>query len=545
MLMGQQAFGFIIGMPLADGFPVSFISLSNADITIQCGSFSKTLTAAADWEEVGTDNPDVNIPRLGYMASTVVTGQPAFARCSFTVTQNGVTYDGSAMTAARRGDKYSICLDTCRNNGFGPISPTGNFQLMKEWHDAGNTILAVAHPDDHFGYISLLMLSDADGTGHESTGWSAELNASWTELEYDYAMVYFSAFGLFENDVLHPVQAGYAKWGQEDLNIWRYRNLNTLPQWGDWDSGQNEMGWDKVPALNPGFAKAERLWNLFMWPLVSAGSLANRATAKHWGVNFGNLTIVAPDSITLGTGNGNDANIATANYGPTSIFTTNQIYDCLDGLNTDSAFKIPLFANSIKFMADPASVPVNQAKFALGAQNPMKNACLPEYRAWFTAEAGANPLSIMANPKTNGVQGTCITCHGDMHVNKVIRHQSPAYTGNLAENFYEFCVGTGNGSINFGVAPAIVEGYTYDGSTIEVIESAAKGGLSNDGNWWWGMRIDIDGETYPPTMRLVNQDRNGEVLWDKKFTQYRSMNYAFQTEQDVTAKGAAITGETE
>lgn len=541
----QQAFGFIIGMPLADGFPVSFISLSNADITIQCGVFSKTLTAAVDWEEVGTDNPDVNIPRLGYMATTVVTGQPAFTRCPFTVTQGGVTYDGSGMTAARRGDKYSIPLDTCRNNTFGPDSPTGSYQFMKDWHDAGNTILAVAHIDDHFGYISDLILSDAGGTGHESTGYATGDTPADTNLEYDYAMAYFSAFGLFENDVVGGGGSGYAKWGQYDLNIWRLRNLNTLCQWGDWDAGGNEMGWDVVPGTDAGYAKANRLWNLFMQPLVSAGSLNNRATAKHWGVNFGDLTIVAPDSITLGTGNGNDANIALPDYGPTSIFTTNQIYDCLDGLNTDSAFKIPLFANSIKFMADPASVTAAQAKFALGAQNPIKNARLSEYQAWFTAESGANPLSIMANPKTNGVQGTCITCHGDMHVDKVIRHQSPAYTGNLAENFYEFCVGTGNGSINFGVAPAIVEGYTYDGSTVEVIESAGKGGLSNFGNHWWGMRIDIDGGTYPPTMRLVNQDRNGAVLWDKKFTQYRSMNYALPPEQDVTAKGAAITGETE
>jgi len=340
-----------------------------------------------------------------------------------------------------------------------------------------------------------------------------------------------AAFGLFETDIVINGE----NWGQGEAVIWGRRNLNLVPQKGDHDAGFNEMGWDIVPATSISYAASKNLWDTIMVPLQPP-SIANRATANHWSVTLGALTFVAPDGITLASGDGNDANIASSNYGPTTIYSNNQIDDCLDALNTDTPFKILGLAYSIKFMD------ATHTKFFSGAQNPLKNARLSEFQRFFTKmDDTVNPLSVMANAKTNGTYGTCITMHGDYHVNEIAQNQATAYTGNHAENFYSFTIGTSNGSVNFGVSPGIDAGTVYDGSTIEVIESASKGLQQNGGGHWWSMRIDINDATYPPEMTITDKDRNDNVTWSKRFTQYRGGNYAFNVTDDISDKCTGIS----
>lgn len=532
--MPQQAFGFRAGYPRADGFAVSVISLSNADLTIKCDGFSATISAG-DWTQVGADHPTKD--RLGYMASVIVTGQPAFTRVGYTVTQNGTTYSGSAMTAPRRGDDFSMYFMTCDANVFSlQESNAGGYAHIKSDYDAGKTVLGIIHVDDHYGYIDQInsvTLDDSAGTGHVNTGSSID-----TGLEYDYAMMYFAAFGLFVNET----GGAFDAWGQDETRIWAMRNINVLPQWGDHDAGANEMGWDIDPASVTGtpapatqFTNSKTLWDLFMGPLQPPSIATLATTANHWGVTLGSVTIVSPDGITLGSG-GATSNHTVDGFGPANVYTINQIDDCLNALNTDAPFKILGMNYGIKYLA-------SGTKYFSGAQNPLKNGRPAEYQRLFTA-TGNTPPSIMDNPKTNGVQGTFVSLHGDYHVNKVQLNQAAAFTGNAAENFYSASVGTNNGSVNFGTGAIDVD-TVADGTTVELIESASKGLSSNGGNDWWTMRIDIVDSVHPPTMTLLDRDKNGNTLWNKRFTQYRSMNYAYPVDQDVTAKGATITGETE
>jgi len=527
--MSQQAFGFRAGFPTASSFPVVFLSLSNSPITIECNGFVKTLSGI-DWVEVGTDHP--TLPRLGYVATATVVGQEAFKRHNYTVEQNSVIYNGSAMTAPKgRGEDFSIFFNSCDTNRFNTTENPGAYTFMKEFIEAGNKVLGLFHVDDHYGYLDGALLSDtgAGGTGHQVTGWPTN-KSSVTQLEYDYAMGYFAAFGLFVNDTGMNMD----KWGQDKVRIWAMRNLNVFPQWGDHDSGDNEMGWYILPSSVIGFANSQTLWNLIMKPLQPP-SISNRATANHWAGTLGALTIVAPDGITLGSGDAT-VNFTTPDYGPTTVLSNNQIYDCLDGGNTDAPFKIWGMMYGIKFL-DAGS------NFASGAQNPLKNARSSEYELMVTSEDDTvNPLSIMANPKTNGMFGTLVTMHGDYHTNKVQYNGAVAYAGNHAESFYSFSVGTLNGSINFGKSIDFVSGYEYDGTILEVYDTAGFVN-QNSGHDWWNFRVDIIDSGEIPEMVITDTDKNGVDLWQKKFVQGRGGNYAFDVGVDISAKNTSLSVE--
>lgn len=183
----------------------------------------------------------------------------------------------------------------------------------------------------------------------------------------------------------------------------------------------------------------------------------------------------------------------------------------------------------IKYISTPKTA--NQS----GAQNPLKNARPLEYQRFFTrVQTGGDPLSIMANPKTNGTLGGFCSLHGDLHTNKSQHNQSPAFAGNHAENFYSFSNGTVTGSINFPNANNIQVGDVFDGTTVKGYHT------TNFGYDWWGTRVEIRDDVYPPEMHVTQLDRNDDVLEAFKFVHQRSGNYAVNIDDDVSAKGAYL-----
>lgn len=533
--MPQQAFGFRRSVATADaGCVVVCLSLSNADMIVSCNGQTKTIQASggdATWTDVGTDAPVghfANGAQLGYVANVTLTGLSANTNYTYTVSQGGTEYSANIYVVPDDElTDFTLFFNTCdHSTTFGGGDTPGYYQYIRAYTEAddGLPVAGILHVDDHYGYIDYTKPDDSAGTGHY---FSADGGAAYpyqTALEYDFALGYFAAFGLLE-DATDP----YVKFGHDEDYIWCLRNLGVMPQWGDHDTGANEMGWNTNPAISTGFTNAKAVWDLVMKPLIAAeiSSCQNLdTTAYHWYKDIGPVRVVCLDGITNATGDATDpwVNDGTA-VGPTTLFGNNQIDDCLSALKVSKPFKLLGLTYSIRHMGDVTTGLTS--KNAGGAQNPLADEMATEYARLFTDADG-----IMGSPHCNGQFGTLVALHGDIHVCHAYKNENTDGTND--EWFYSIGVGTGTGSINFENFFNLQAGDSYNGSTVELFQTTP------GGHSYYGCRLDVYASRYPKEMIVGLYDMTNTELWRKKFVSGRGGNDAHSVDNDLSLEMAAV-----
>lgn len=553
--MAQLPFAFRRSIATPNKCVVSCLSLSNAPLTVSCNGQTKTINTGggdATWTAVGTDAPaghPANGSQLGYIASITLTSLTGGENYTYSVTQGGATQTANIYVLPDGSlTDFALFANTCDNNTSIGGSAPGYYQYMRQYAQASDSlpVPGILHIDDHYGYPDLSVVDDEAGTGHYHiskyaggtaadgvTLFSQGDFAAATMFGYDYALGIFAAFGLLQN-----ASNSYVAWGHDEDIQWCYQNLGVLPQWGDHDCGANEMGWDILSAGDIRFTNAKALWDLVMKPLVATEIAATQSadtTAYHWAKTLGPIRVVAPDAITNGSGDA--ATPLDAGNGPTTVFGANQIADIKAALNTTDEFKLLLLANGIRYMYADATL----NKYNAIAQNPLADEVPTEYASLFTANDGA---SVMSNPHTNGVLGALVTLHGDVHLCSAVKHQN--ISGAVNEWFYSLSVGTGTGSVNFANAFNLQAGDTHTGSTLEMVKTAAVG-TTNNGNDFYGCRIDVIASQYPKELRIGLYDKNNAELWRKKLVSPFSGNgfkaVSAQKEASVYGLGASVGGD--
>jgi len=448
---------------------------------------------------VGTDSGVGGKPRAGYADSGQLTGLDSFTQYTWTAVQGSSSITGTFYTAPSDTEDFCLYFGTCEeNNGsFG----SGMWPHIRDYVASGALpCLGLIHVDDH-GYW--------DGSDVAAGSAYTFTQASPGKiLEYDFALGGFAGLGLYDGD-------GYADYGQDEDRLWGIRNLSLYPQWGDHDTGTNEMGWSTDPAVAglTRFTNSTAVWAALMTPLQPpeiSGATANGDNS--WLGNLGCLELVAPDGISKGSGDGEWPTISA----PTTIYGSTQINNILTAVDSASQpFKLMLMQYGIKYMDTP---PSPNASIKQLANNPLKDWRLNEFAQLFT-ETGNSPQSLMDNPKTNGLFGHLVTLHGDAHIASSVLHQDVAYTGNAAESW---CSITACALNKGGETPTanIVDGWEYDGSIVKYTDKDASADF-------YAVRIEVYGSKRNKEIHFVFLESHSgieTIAWTEKLIQTRGGN---------------------
>ena len=515
--MSQQAFGIRFGKPKTDSIVAVGCSLVTGDITITFdgGSANITLSATEVIGDVGG-----TLPQAGYVNTVTISGLQPYTKYNYTATQNGNTISGYFWTAPEIDDDFILIPITCDNNTSLGGDPAGGYTQVKVIAKANpDKGVYFLHIDDNYGYMDLCALDDdtTGTTGHKVTG----VNASAGGTVYDYALGAFSAFGLFST-----AGNSYCTATHNADRQWCMRNIPVLPTMGDHDAGADDMGWNVDPAVAglSQFTASQVVWEAFLAPFQGAKLTAN---TQNWSHTLGCVKIVAPDAISLASGQGVDAAY------PTSVFGTAQVTDLIAAFDDDTVpFKILALANGIRYLTDNGLEFNDGSQHALGG-NPTfvgghETAAHVDYAELLTDAGG-----LMSLPSCNGKSGALMSVHGDHHMAKVMRNASAEGTFN--EWFYSINVGTINGSVNFGKT-GMSDGMVVDESTVEILRSGSLTGGAN-GHDWWVVPMYVYGSREIKEIEVDFMDRNGATLWNKKFTE-RSMNEAIDIDFNPNANGS-------
>ena len=515
--MGQESFGIRFGKPDTDSIAVVVCSLDTGDITIDVdGVGTATITLAAG-QAIGTSGG--TLPQAGYVNSATISGLDVYTKYTYTATQGSNTINGYFWTAPEIDDDFILIPITCDNieslnaaqDGVG-----GYTQLKQIAQNNPNKGVYLLHIDDHYGYMDLCALDDdtTGTTGHKVTGATAADGGT----VYDYALGAFAAFGLFS-----ILGNNYCTKPQNDDRQWCMRNIPVLPSMGDHDAGADDMGWNVDPAVAglSQFTNSQVVWNAFLAPFQGDNLLAN---TQAWSHTLGCVKIVAPDAISLASGQG--AGVAL----PTSIYGSTQVTNLIAALDDSTApFKLLAMANGIRYLDDltPVSEFNAGAQHAIGGNptfiNGYPTAAHADYAQLMTDAGG-----LMSKSSCNGRGGVLIAAHGDHHAAKVVRHASTAGTND--EWFYSVSVGTINGSINFDMSNVVTD-VAVDGSMPEMAE-----GIYTNHDWWV-VPFYVYGSREIKEIEVEFLDRVNNLKWNKKFTE-RSMNDAIDVNFNVIANGS-------
>lgn len=505
----QVELGVRAGYADATSCKIAVASLVAGDITVSgsWGLATFVFTPAA----IGT---------AGYTGGTIITGLSPFTRYSYTVTQGSKSSSGSFMTAPGDADDFSIFFVGCDcNTVFN--DPAGGGHVTGFWNEirayAQNGALPTAglfFVDDH-GYVDYCK---ADDTGYTGLKIAGGLGPAQNGAATDYAVAYICNLGMLGNGA-DP----YIAWGRDEDRVWCNQNINYLPQWGDHEF-INDFGWDSNYNTSPstlvygGTSSATNLqiwtggkaaWDAFMTPLMPP----LLAGGYGWAYAMGCVNLIAPDGITNCNGmwshGTNTPQVGVGSGEPTVLFGNTQIDAILGYLNTPAnqkPFNLFGMANSIRYLSSTVTV------YQSGAQHPIYDHILPEYQRLFTADpAVANPQpSLMKNNATNGINGVTVLLHGDYHHACVMNYSKPAYTDNLAENFYSVYLGTISGSTNFTMP--IAEGTTFNDTTLEY-----DSGWINPQHDYAGLRVDVYGSKSKPEIHIHLLNMAGNSVWSRKW----------------------------
>jgi len=437
--------GFMCGYPTETSVTVLVASLVSTDIDVTINGVLKTVSLIAVGDDRPVADPGGSTVAL-YAGHETWTGLQPFTRYPVTLTQGlNTETDASVLTAPRPTDEFRLYYLSCDYHLRGGNFADG-YHYITPFLDAGGKAYAIFQDD--FGYVDMMNLNDSAGSQRQSTG------ISWSEdplVEYDYALGYANALGL-----LGDTDVANIRWGRGVERLQCLRNIPVLMQWGDHEFA-NDLGWDDDPD-NPGtplpalgstwYTVGKTIWDALFAPLLPPSIRLLDTTANHWGATLGCAYLATIDRITRGSGQSDD----TASTQFTSILGNNQIDDLLAALNNPLPFKILGMSLGIRYLGTPLGT-----QDFHGWQQPLFNHQLSEYQRLFTAEGGALP-SISSSPFLNGSRGVLVTFHGDTHRGYYTRNRAPAYSGNVAETFDSWCVGTINGT---GNVPLLGDAVTY------------------------------------------------------------------------------------
>lgn len=468
--------------------------------------------ASGNWAQIGTDGP---VAQACFKAQKTIVLPAVFAKYPFAITQGSDITIGTLRNKPGVNDSFSIFHIGCDSH---KNSPTGFYKQIKYYATdkdkngyptSGNLPVACLLKNGDLGYVDDLYVNDAAGTSVQTSTGATTGYPQATNKTYDYAVAYMCGLGMFGDTSKTNIA-----WGRDEDRIWCEQNLNSVPQWDDHEFAQDHTGTSGV------YAKAKAAWDAFYGPLQPTVSIKSAdLVSNHWGYTIGGICIVAMDEITSAVGTW-----SAPAYTMTGIYGVGQITDALNALNTSDPFKLLLTNNSTRYLEATVT------EYNAGAQHPVFNSCLAEYQMLFTADSMSQPapLSIMANPKTNGLSGVLANINSDLHQQLAQVNKAPAYTNNLVEYFWHIANGSTNGSANHGLSAALLAAinaaeaagkkYTYAGTTIDWIAKW----VASSGRYG-GTRIDYYGSLPQKEMHIVLMDENGNEVWHGRWIE-RSSN---------------------
>lgn len=455
----QVTIGVRTGAATASTCPIVVASLVAGNITVNCNGSNYVVTPTA----IGTDAPSGHVKfglQAGFVGSTTMTGLSAGTRYTFTVTQGSNSVTGTFLSAPTSNSDFAFYAGSCDcNNAF-------NSDLFNSWirwgcwkgirqymQTSGNLPVAgILFVDDH-GYVSKMNVDDTGGTGHITASEPNAATVAADVYQYDYAIAYLCNLGLLQNTDINDIAKAQVRFGRDEDRVWCAQNLNYWPQWGDWEFA-NDIGWDKPTQTTMAtggrkekYDAGKAVWDRIMGPLQPNAFGQKLAGTNLWSMTIGPVTIVAPDYISNGDGTfssfvGADKSL----YSQTTFYGTTQIDAVLTELNTTAPFKILALGHSIRY---PATAPSSEVYS--GAQHPIANSTPTEYDRLVTKTnpAGAEPKSIMHNPRTNGTEGMLVALHGDYHHQQAYLHTKTGGANQANEYFYSITSGAINGSAGF------------------------------------------------------------------------------------------------
>jgi hypothetical protein len=306
-------------------------------------------------------------------------------------------------------------------------------------------------------------------------------------------------------------------------NLWVNQNINLLTQVGDHEF-TNDVGWDKKSLKFPGW-----VWTS---PGVANGALSayqkclgelnpprpgsQDTTANHWAVTMGDLTIVCPDNITTSEAEVNEDYTHPPANTAQVIMQDTQVEDLLDGLDTSAPFKWIPMANGIQYLTTNI-----QLESGNGVQHPIKNHSTDIYSKFVTSSTdNMGKKSIMSNTNTNGTDGITFFTNGDNHTGSVFRNAAPAYTNNLAEDFYSFSASVINGKPSFPWPASVSLAVETDlGTTVEYTEALDS---TTPLNVNWLLQVEVKGtmspkECHVSLVRINDATDEVKITWSGKF----------------------------
>lgn len=499
--VGQQAFGFFCGMATASaGAKILIVSLNNDPAEVYCNDVAYPIT----WAQYGTDHTPPQAFFYGHV--TINQGLVEGERFPYYVSQLGKVYKGSFACLPESGQDWLACFTTCDSNIdlFNDGSnPMGWYREMRRIvGESDKLFIGTFHMDDAFGYLDNQSIDDSAATGLVHSEYPTTPANSLTPLGYNYAVSFAAPMGLLSDANVRT------SFGHDPDRIWFYRNSNLLIQWGDHDTGANEMGWNIDTAVDTRFSLSENLWSTLIVPTQPA---ALSATSKAWTLTVGDTMFIMPDFISNGTGDATDtANSFIDGTGPTRLLdqaVNSQIDDILSAIDAGSAkYHLMGMQDSWKYLSTPRS------KNNAGAQNPIKNLIPTEAEKLFL-ESGNTPPSLMDNPKTNGTDGTLLLLMSDHHWPHVVKHESPAAGGLLAESFCGVCAATVCYSTIFPNANKIRTGTEFDNSTL-LYALANSDAQFTTNNWSFGVTLEHVQEGIQVGLHQVSaSSQEGETLY--------------------------------
>lgn len=497
--LSQQQLTARPGAATATSVVIFLHSFFNTAATIVCNGVT-TAVATGDWVAVGTDNPDsVTYPRACYKAQKTVTLPSKFDNYPFVVMQGVNVINGTCQNLPADTDDFAVFGRSCMYNA---MDATGFYDKIKAYAQTGPLKVAGTFDIGDHGYVDNWKIDDtgAGGTGLKfiKSSWPSFPDGNYYSFEYAIGhMAYLGMLG-----------SAACNFGRDEYHVWCNYNLNSYPQYDDHEFAQDLRG------TGGPYAKAKIAYDDFYGAIQPP--LLNAAHGNAWSLSIGCLKVVASDGISQAVA----PNIGGSRFG------SGQLADILNAFNTDEPFKWLTGDFGTRYLDANGVSDTSGAQQALYAEYPTDYQSLFTYTSASSATASL-PLSVMANPKTNGQQGVFVLTNHDFHQQICQWHKAPAYAGNLAEGFHMLSHGSDNrcgspamgSTLNAAIKAGMASGnyYTYGG--IEVRYASDPIPLPRPR----GLRIEVYGSRTPKEMHIIQLDGNGSEVWHGRWLE-RSSN---------------------
>ncbi len=464
-------------------------SFVNTAATILCNGVTINVSIG-DWVAVGTDHPNTaTYPRACYKAQKTVTLPSTFGNYPFVVTQGSNVINGTCQNIPGARDDFAVFGRSCMYNA---MDATGFYDKIKTYAQTGPLKVAGTFDIGDHGYVDNWKIDDsgAGGTGLKfiKSTWPAFPDGNYYSFEY--SLGHMAYLGMLGSDV--------CSFGRDEYHVWCNYNLDSYPQYDDHEFTQDLRG------TGGPYAKAKIAYDDFYGAIQP--TLLNVAHGNAWALSIGCLKVVAPDGISQAVA----PNIGGSRMG------SGQITDILNALNTDEPFKWMTCDFGTRYL-DAAAISDTS-----GAQQPLYTEYPTDYQSMFTYTSASSttavlPLSVMANPKTNGQRGIFVLTNHDFHQQICQWHKAPAYSGNLAEGFHMLSHGSDNrcgspamgSTLNTAITAGMASGNYYTYGDIEVRYTSATVPTPRPR----GLRIEVYGSRTPRELHVVQLDGNGIEVW--------------------------------